>query len=203
MTVFVRDGVFLYYSHVPKTGGTSVEHFFRDNGFGVFEKDPGLQGTLNNHRFCSPQHAEAERVKRNFNIGKFDYIFATVRHPVDRVVSEYKYRCGGRDDDMNVWICSALEEQKKNPYIYDNHLRPQWEFILPGSDVFRQEEGFGDEWVGRVSCATGLSFPFPAKKVNVTGSLDLKYKLCKESLEMIVEVYGLDFDFFGYERPVV
>lgn len=200
MTVFVRDGVFLYYSHVPKTGGTSVEHFFRDNSFRVLEKDPGLKGTLNKHRFCSPQHAEAERVKRNFNIRKFDYIFATVRHPVDRVVSEYKYRCKG-GDDINLWICSSLEEQMKNPYIFDNHLRPQWEFILPGSDVFRQEEGFGDEWARKISLATGLSFSFPSKKVNVTGSLGLKKELCKEALEMIVETYGLDFEFFGYERP--
>lgn len=199
MTIFVGKNKFIYYSHIPKTGGTTVEHFFRDNGFKVLEKDPGLQGTLNNHRFCSPQHAEAERVKRNFRIEKFDYIFATVRHPVDRIVSEYKYRNANNNSDINLWIKSVLQEQKKNPYILDNHIRPQWEFILPGSKVFHQEEGLDQQWGKKISDDLDVDLAILPKKMNQTSSGSNKNLLTREILATIHEFYRLDFKFFGYQ----
>lgn len=38
----------------------------------------------------------------------------------------------------DVGLCRYL----KNSYVYDNHLRPQHVFILPGSEVLYFEEGF-------------------------------------------------------------
>ena len=68
-----------------------------------------------------------------FNGDTFDYSFTLVRHPVERFVSEYKFQVAAskRPDFAPIaeWIEDLPTKLPENPFAFDNHLRPQHEFI--------------------------------------------------------------------------
>ena len=95
------------FVHIPKTGGTSVEHYLRELGQSAFvhgRKIPGLSMT--------PQHFHARIYQRILPPSFYDYAFCIVRNPLDRLVSEFKMR---RDADFN----DLLEETQ------EHHLEQQ------------------------------------------------------------------------------
>jgi len=203
MPVFFRDGVRVLYIHVPKTGGTAIEMFFENNGFGTAYLDRGGNpGDLNPTRRCSPQHMDAATLARVFRLAAFDHVFMTVRHPIDRILSEYRMRVFERRDlpDVNAWIRQTLRRYDDDPWMMDNHIRPQAEFWLPQADVFRQEDGFGADWIerisGRIPCA------FEQRATEVAMKFDVKAAersdLDAASLDALRRFYDADYRLFGY-----
>ena len=199
MPIFCRDTLAVFYSHVPKTGGTTVERFFHENGFRVRELDMGGRDSLNRLRPCSPQHTEAARVRGLYRIEAFDYVFMTVRHPIDRLVSEFAYRTRGQDIDINTWVPRAFDAYRRDPYVLDNHLRPQWEFILPGCEIFYQEAGYAERWAETVAGHLGVEMHATPGMENASGSTARhRYGMTEEVAEMARMFYELDFRLFGY-----
>lgn len=200
MPIFFQDNLTVFYSHVPKTGGTTVEQFFHQNGFQVRDLDMGGRNSLNRLRHCSPQHTEAARVRSLYRIEAFDYVFMTVRHPIDRLVSEFAYRTRGKDVDINTWVPRALTAYRKDPYVLDNHLRPQWEFILPGCEIFYQETGYTHHWAATVADRLGVEMHSTPGMVNASGSkAQNRYGMSEEIAEMARKFYDLDFRLLGYK----
>lgn len=146
MPVLHKAGIAALFVHVPKTGGTSVERFFVQNGWTLGWRD-GVAGpgTPNSYLKCSPQHIEARRLDEFFRLERFDVIFSTVREPIARFRSEYCMRNAAalRTDRESVeaWSESALAAYESDPFVFDNHLRPQHEFVVPGASVYRLEAG--------------------------------------------------------------
>jgi len=144
MPVFSKDGNVVFFVHVPKTGGRTIEARFQASGFRLSYIDMEAGG-LNCVRLCSPQHMDAAQYTRIFDLSKFDFMFAVVREPLSRLKSElgmhlqHNFRNSVTQNDK--WVLEALTGYQANPYLYDNHLRPQYEFIAPGVDVFRFEDG--------------------------------------------------------------
>lgn len=144
MPVFSKDGKVVLFVHVPKTGGRTIESRFQASGFALSYIDMEAGG-LNRIRLCSPQHMDAAQYSRIFDLPRFDFMFAVVREPVSRLKSELgmhlqqNFRNSVEQNDQ--WVMDALAGYQANPYLYDNHLRPQYEFIAPGVAVFRFEEG--------------------------------------------------------------
>ena len=41
--------------------------------------------------------------------------------------------------DPKIWLKTIIENYKKDKYIYDNHIRPQRQFITPETEIFKLE----------------------------------------------------------------
>ena len=130
-----KRGVDFLFLHIPKCGGGSVEQFFRSNGF-----REELFCIDNRLRFyhCSPQHWHRQLVEQVLNTSCFSEIFAVVRDPVDRMISEYKWRLSHpwAVDGIDSWYLACREAVRSNPYLFDNHFRPQIDFLVPAAKVF-------------------------------------------------------------------
>ncbi len=160
MPLFVHADRAVLYVHIPKTGGTSVESLFTRNGFKADYLDTGGPGSLNRLRLCPPQHMHAEPLQAILRLAACAYVFATVRHPLARLVSEYRMRMRGRGGEripLPDWFDDALRRYGRNPYVYENHLRPQADFIVPGCEVFRLEDGLGDKLLCRIEERVGTT----------------------------------------------
>lgn len=136
------------FIHIPKCGGTSIESLFRESGFSVsylaVAKD-GVNGQLNRVRRCSPQHMHGELLRSLFDLKRFEGIFSVVRDPINRFRSEYAMRDWSNahvtEQAVEEWADEAFRQYLGNPYVFDNHIRPQSEFLVQGCEVFRLELG--------------------------------------------------------------
>jgi hypothetical protein len=69
--------------------------------------------------------------------------FAFVRSPWDRLYSEYRYRTIIRHDTgrpFAEWATETLERAAESPSLYDNHIRPQCDFLGRNTHIFRFEQ---------------------------------------------------------------
>ena len=143
MPLFARQGKAVLFLHVPKTGGTAIEALFMNNGFRSEFLDTGAGGSFNRWRRVPPQHMEAKLVELMVRPGRCEYAFLTVRHPLQRLLSEYRMRRREQSDvpSLPEWFDRALKRLGEDPYFLENHLRPQNEFCMPTAEWFRYEDG--------------------------------------------------------------
>ncbi len=139
MPLFRNQDKIIYYAHIPKTGGSSVERALKDAGAKTALHFPKRLGYSNS----TPQHMHAE-IYENFVPAQFyDFAFTIVRHPIDRLLSEYKWRLKLKQTklDFNSWANTGLKKYRDNNYLMDNHIRPQYEFIGENVKVYKFEDG--------------------------------------------------------------
>ena len=200
MPVFLQDHFRVLYIHVPKTGGTSVEMFFEKNGFDAAFLDRGGRNSLTPVLKCAPQHMHAAQLREILHLPGFSYRFMTVRHPVTRLVSEYRMRAvvQAHIAPVDEWVAYVLDTYPRNPFMNDNHIRPQSEFWLPDCDVFRQEDGFGPAWAEQIAARIGCTFA--VREVDVAMRFDAAPKVqpSADSMRRIRDFYARDFELFGY-----
>lgn len=207
-----KNGQTLLFVHIPKTGGTSVNHFLEANAvFSLRFKGipPGLK--------CPPQHLEAESLRAILPINSIDGVFSIVRHPENRLVSEFlsRYRRSNyrfyiesipfdsvRESTRNAyfskWVLKSFSRYRSDPYYLSNHIRPQSHFMVSDMHrIFRLEDGFNHaiEFI----CQT-LLLPDdqnPAERLNSSPShaIVVPY-LIRRKLE---EFYAEDYERFGYK----
>lgn len=137
MPVFEKNGKRILYIHVPKTAGSSILKLFDSNGYQTSYYS--YQAAELFRDVCSPQHIHGELLSGELDLSGFDYIFSTFRDPVERLVSEYTWRCGSlgeRHKSFKKWAYKILKSYVNQPYINDNHIRPQNEFYVKGCEVF-------------------------------------------------------------------
>jgi hypothetical protein len=149
MPVFTRNNDSVLYIHIPKSGGSSIEHIASQCGW---EESFSVRGKpLNKIKFykASPQHFHESLLSDIFNFNEFNVVFTVVRNPFQRIKSEYYWQKsqGITASSPTEWIARVFNEYSDDKYIYDNHIRPQVEFIPKGSNskVFRLEDGAMDE----------------------------------------------------------
>lgn len=147
MPIFRKDGKNILFVHIPKNGGSTIEKVFRESGYQVLYLDGKVgRETVNHVRRCTPQHMHADMLRTNFRLENFDLIFMMVRNPLTRFKSEYIWR--NRKDlkvvdaeSVNSWGAKAFKKYERDNFLFDNHLRPQVEFYVPGSNVYYFEHG--------------------------------------------------------------
>ena len=205
MPFFRASGKLVYFAHVPKCAGSSVEHYLRQRfgtlGF-VEEHFFSLPQSLNWSR-SSAQHVPADIMDRLFPAGFFDATFAVVRHPVERVVSEFHYL---RDQLLQIdpseifstWLAQLDGVLTASPWLYDNRLRPMADMVPTDATVFRLEDGleriipYLDDLVGphdqKLDFGRVLTRDASIPKVVPTA----------EDIATIERIYRKDFDRFGY-----
>ena len=216
MPIFRTINKDILFVHIPKAGGTSVEKFFHANQFTVLFIDHAgnktqYMNSLNNLTKCSPQHMHADLLKSYFDLSKFSSIFMMVRHPVDRIVSEYNYRMKiakiekKNNVEINTWINQTIQACSSDPYIHDNHLRPQWHFLLDNCKAFKLEDSMNSKWVESVEKYCNIKFSIREVKVFFSSGLptrDIGSKLSRETSNLIYKFYEKDFEIFKYQKSL-
>ena len=190
----------ILYLHPSKTGGTSVENCLLNFELGVkdptaLSRDQYIFYGLCRHR--DMMHWNYHKLVKDLPFLREWPSFATVRHPYDRVISEWKYQQRGErngsseaheKDDINLAIRSGSIKKCKWAY----HWMPQAAYVGPDTKVLKLEN-IEEEW----------------KKLNLgvgdLGHLNASpspkaYELTDESKQIIQDAFPDDFEQFGYER---
>jgi hypothetical protein len=192
------------FIHIPKTAGTSIEHFIKDNNKNHLE----LIGVLNNR---SMQHYTAQELKNIYPVVYNNYYkFSIVRNPYERLLSEYYwtpvpdlgFKSGRNKADFLYHVIDIVKNNKYNENIYYDHLAPQYSFIcnnkkqLVIDQLFKYEDL---EWVSsylKKKLEIESDFPY----LNKSKSLIKKDDWTPNQKEKIYKLYKNDFLLFGYKK---
>lgn len=201
MPLFVKQNRCALFIHIPKAGGTAIESFFERNGFVADLLDTGGPKSLNKYRACPPQHMHAAQLETVLRPGRCQFVFTTVREPLARIVSEYRMRARAEEDILPLapWLDLQMKRYMNDPYHMENHLRPQVEFLIPGCEVFRQEERFGEKLAARIEEKLQLNLEhrnFPYHKP--AGEKPVPPEQIEAIRPRIRQIYWQDYAAFGY-----
>ncbi|WP_424933223.1 sulfotransferase family 2 domain-containing protein [Amaricoccus macauensis] len=207
----------LFFVHVPKTGGTSIESYLRTKG------PLGLAGTRHGWSRTTPQHIHADIHGELVPPGLYDHGFAVIRDPKARLLSEFKmraeplrfkprpiglarlagYKAKGKAAygirlrhridyfDFDDWVTRVFDEYRRDPFYKDNHMRPQAQFVSPGLRLFRFEDGLDRvfRWIDEVTGTAPSSGEFFERR-----SAPMEISCSPETDELIREFYREDYD---------
>ena len=194
MPVYKKDNNVILHIHIPKTGGTSVESYFRFNGYSV-----SFNGRRKGNK-CTLQHFEKEQIEKVI-MPKFNcnYTFICVRHPFDRAISECKWK-NIKEKDANIWLKNQLLLLKDDPYCWDNHFRPQVDFITHCiENIFFFEKMYF--MVDFLRNKFNLQGEFPHKSIGRNKRIK-KTHFDDDTKELILDTYMDDFNEFGYNKDI-
>jgi hypothetical protein len=206
MPFLTVKGKNILYMHIPKNAGTTVENWLASLGPVHLSCNYNLGYS---HTFrTTPQHFTADDIQRLFADGFFSYSFLFTRNPYERIESEYRYlhKIGHLKREMknlwtvpsfSQWIKKSLEEINSNPWIWDNHLRPQWEYVYPQADIYKMEDGLLNG-IKAVALKMDVVAPTELPRLNHTREIDVSTTWNDESRSLVKKYYARDFKEFGY-----
>ena len=126
----------LFFIHIPKTGGASL--------YLANLQHQGVSTEFINTSTCfpcTPQHYHIELLERYHPEYKNQGAFTILRNPWARLCSEYVWQKKDSNfTEFENWIDVALGCYASDPYILDNHIRPQYHFINDYVKVFLHED---------------------------------------------------------------
>jgi hypothetical protein len=144
MPIFTRARKRCLFIHIPKTGGTSVEHSLGKLGW---QEQLLVHGPLENvrHFRISPQHFHGSLLDQIVSWDAIDLTLTLCRHPFERLKSEYYWQQNlgtAPAERPEEWLALVLDRYAADVAAFDNHLRPQLDF-LPARhpcEIFRLED---------------------------------------------------------------
>ncbi len=186
------------FIHIPKTAGMAIGDHLGKAGPAVFEERMKCRGGV-----FDPRHQPAAVLEKVFFPEMIDYAFIVVRHPVARLISEYRYqrRRGPiqlsrfRMFGFDTWLRYTLHRLRSDPDWRAGHFRPQVDFGCFGCEVFKYEDGI-DKVMQRIAQVTGVDLPDAIPPKNVSPQRPVK--ISRQSLDLIAKAYAADFEAFGY-----
>lgn len=197
------NGKRVLFVHIPRTGGTRIEAFLRQAGplrLYSLGKPLSLSAT--------PQHLRMTDISDLLGNDYFDYSFTIVRNPFDRMLSEFHLQSAAQANSFwhaapsfSIWQEQAFQEVRRNPWVFDNHLRPQWEFINNGVEIFHYEDGLAPA-LHKAAELLGLQPPkhldyMQPAKMDATESADFTWDFA--TMTRVQEMYRRDFEQFDYD----
>lgn len=212
MPVFTKGEKSVLFVHVPKTGGTSIEQLFLSAGWSRRHFLSKRANAADRQHYellrCPPQHMAADQLQQMFRIERFDAIFMLSRDPISRLRSEYAMRRMDMADsepsksDVDKWADRQFKQYLGNKYILDNHMRPQVDFLVPGSRVYKLEDGL-ESAIADLNDLYGMDLPLNVEHAmdsrSLTGGKSSSSVEISESLERKIRaMYKDDFTAFHY-----
>ena len=206
------------YLHNPRTGGTSVDHALIKKYPDVIQMFAHAWKSNVNGEVASPvsvkiRSAHTDRLpgkvleyqKKHASYDELyplypDYKFySTVRHPLKRVESWYRFFSWSETDGVP-WTPYGFNEWIYNLYHNDETMIVQ--DVVDSSNFHHTQSSFiGDaEWFkleeGTIWDALGIE----EKHHYAIPDAELGEEWTAESLEMMIDYYGEDFERFGYNK---
>jgi hypothetical protein len=147
--------------HIPKTAGTALAKIFDDTSLRRIMYDYGTERDLEKARTCLPEVREhSDFIESYFRYlhGHFHYLkyadvfpdspfITTVRHPVDRVISQYRHIL--RSGDRNNWRHKMIMDGEMNVVEFSKFEfigNAQWHY-LEGREIEDYEFIFVQEYL--------------------------------------------------------
>ncbi len=196
----------ILFIHIPKTGGRELEKelckkyesTWARPGFFLHYNLPHPYDTITlPHQFYNTLYIHRKKLDIDFENAK---VFAFVRNPYDRVISDLLYLKFIEESDNAETVLEILTEK----YIYnedlDNHNQPQFKFISDeGGNLHKNIKIFRCENLNyendNLKHFLGVEINMVRENVNKDYS---KY-LNDKSRKIIEEIYEKDFDLFHYK----
>ena len=193
MALYRFNDKLVLFVHIPKTGGTSTMRLLASIGGMEAFRQPVPNPDLP----CTPQHFHAAILRDLIPPGFVDLAFTIVRNPFDRLASEYRMRIQEPQHDLSFdeWVLRTLRRYRRNPFINDNHVRPQHEFLMPGVRQFRFEaapfQAICDA-MAEFGVAPPADIPWERRAAH------LPLTMTPETARSIVAFYAADFEALCY-----
>jgi hypothetical protein len=143
----------------------------------------------------------AEQINLLLRPARMDFVFMTVRDPLRRLVSAYKMRAKTQaaPPSLSSWFDEMCKQYQEDPYVGDNHIRPQSAFWLPNCEVFRQEDGYGEALVARIEEKLAITLQQrEIGKHHIGPPADPDSAEFEKLLPRIRQFYQSDYQMFGY-----
>jgi len=207
MPYFHNSSVNLLLLHIPKTGGTSLQYYFR-NKYGILLNRYSLY-TYQKHEFfegISFQHQTYKSIKENRGYFNVDFdnleIISVVRNPYHRIISDMLFvKMISEDTTPDEVLNKLKDEYLPNMYNseHDNHRIPQYMFLL--------NENY--ELLKNVTILKTETLSEDMKKIGYVDFENHHYKtsihrdymdfLNEMSINLINKYYEKDFQYFDYK----
>jgi len=228
----------LNFIHIPRAAGTTIESCSK-----WFRGDRSNWGTMNvqikgmkqipgRKEKCYGQHLPPSMFPKQSNpYNDRASNFCVVRHPYDRLVSQFgfvdvmskksRYQCNAKS--LNAYLLESLQNVKKGKlFLGDCHFTPQAMFVF-GSDPKTFKVNRNDKWCTHVIRFEQLAVQFNAlmaksgygvrlSEAKMSDSRHMgskedcralkKSDLSPEVRKLADEIYKDDFEVFGYSKSV-
>ncbi len=204
MPLYLNNEQAITFLHIPKTAGTTIESWLNETG--KYQQILFSQQKLED-MLVTPQHLGYHTLTELTKTldRAFEYKFAVVRNPFDRIVSEFFYRIKlgsiqlGEDAEslFSPWVVHNLKKYKNTPNVLDNHLRPQTYFVNDDVEVFKFEDGIQNV-LNAVGNRIGIQDNVKVKPKKVGDKKSVCWS--PTAIKMVLELYDQDFDRFDYSK---
>lgn len=148
MPIVKTGGKIIFYAHIPKCGGSSVEDYLAERFGPVGFLDTRYMSRPEAMRWTrtSPQHVDRDALATLLPRPLIDAAFTVVRHPVSRILSVYRFQ---RDVENQIpadlpfpaWLENLEASLADDPFQLDGHARPQTDFLPERCTLFHLEHG--------------------------------------------------------------
>ena len=202
-------GIYLVYLSVPKVASSSISHAMLSTCPTAPEHIEEHSATGKALTHWRPAYAPRPDLP----------VFTYVRHPIDKFTSYYRDKfLGARESgfelahlrrlgfDPHMSIDEVVEHMLTIPVgRMEHHAQPQHRIIAPGGALLSSFTGSVEDiertwpYVRSVSL---FDFELTASRNTTTGADANATDMSEESLSALVSYYDVDFEVFGYERPV-
>jgi hypothetical protein len=208
MPYFKNNNINLLFIHIPKTGGSSIEEYFKRKFNIKLDEDSLFTAVGERFNNVSYQHQTYLDLYNNKNIFKINYnnlkIITVVRNPYDRIVSDLFFlKLINLDSNPTQIFFTIRDKYLKNKY--DNHPLPQYKFLVDEKDnlidnvIIIKNENLDQSM-------KNLGYDDFNIHTNVNKLIkDKKYVdyLNNDSIRLINRIYHIDFVLFKYTKIII